>query len=80
MLIVVVNAGYNLSYSIAEDKDAYYLPTFVVVVVLSAIGIYSLGEWAPPSLKAALLSLLCIAVPINALAANWPFDLGAAAE
>src|SRR5262249_50253248 len=27
ILIVVVNVGYNLSYAIEEDQDAYYLPT-----------------------------------------------------
>ncbi|MFL6569811.1 MAG: DUF2723 domain-containing protein [Chthoniobacterales bacterium] len=69
--IVLLNGAYNLSYSIAEDKDAYYLPTFVAVVVLAGIGLNSLGEILR-SRSAAWL--LVIPLPLVALTANWPFN------
>lgn len=69
--IVLVNVGYNLSYSIAEDKDAYYLPTFVALVVLAGIGLHSLGG----SLKARQgVWLLVLPMPLIALITNWPFN------
>jgi hypothetical protein len=31
-----VNLAYNVNYEIAEDKDAYYLPVFLVIAVAAA--------------------------------------------
>src|SRR5438128_8663690 len=37
--IVMADLAYALSYEIAEDKDAYYLPTFISVAIAAGFGI-----------------------------------------
>ena len=74
VLIILVNSGYHLSYSIAEDSDAYYLPTFLALVAAAAIGVYSLGTRIPPKFQLTIVSLLGLALPAVALYANWPFN------
>ncbi len=64
-LIVLVNAGYNLSYSIAEDKDAYYLPTFIACATFAGLGLGSLGKRLQLAVPVALL------LPAIALVGNW---------
>ncbi len=39
LVIVLASLAYNLSYEIAEDKDAYYLPTFVAIAIASGFGL-----------------------------------------
>ena len=35
----MADLAYALSYEIAEDKDAYYLPTFISVAIAAGFGI-----------------------------------------
>lgn len=42
VLLVVLDAAYALSYSIAEDKDAYYLPAVVALALAAGVGAASL--------------------------------------
>ncbi|HEU4389725.1 MAG TPA: DUF2723 domain-containing protein, partial [Blastocatellia bacterium] len=37
-LVILFNLAYSLNYEIAEDKDAYYLPTFLALVLSTAVG------------------------------------------
>jgi hypothetical protein len=37
-LIVITNLAYDVSYEIAEDKDAYYLPVFISIAIAAAFG------------------------------------------
>ena len=37
--IVIADLAYALSYEIAEDKDAYYLPTFISIAIAAGLGI-----------------------------------------
>ena len=37
--VVMADLAYALSYEIAEDKDAYYLPTFISVAIAAGFGI-----------------------------------------
>ena len=37
--IVMADLAYALSYEIAEDKDAYYLPTFISIAIAAGFGI-----------------------------------------
>ncbi len=39
LFIVVANLAYDLSYEIAEDKDAYYLPVFIAIALAAGFGI-----------------------------------------
>lgn len=39
LTIVIADLAYALSYEIAEDKDAYYLPTFISIAISAGIGV-----------------------------------------
>ena len=39
LTIVIADLSYALSYEIAEDKDAYYLPTFISIAIAAGLGI-----------------------------------------
>jgi hypothetical protein len=79
LTIVIADLAYALSYEIAEDKDAYYLPTFISIAIAAGLGIRWLIQRAvskplplvKPSLVAATAVLLACAI---ALTANWPFN------
>jgi Protein of unknown function (DUF2723) len=73
ILIVIFNLGYALNYEIAEDKDAYYLPTFVSLAIACGYGIRAILQGFRPNLQtpAAGLALL---MPLLALIAHWPYD------
>ncbi len=79
MLIVIADLGYALSYEIAEDKDAYYLPTFISIAIAAGFGIRWLIQLAVskrvpvgrPYLVAAIAVLLTSGI---AFAGNWPFN------
>jgi tetratricopeptide (TPR) repeat protein len=79
LTIVVADLAYALSYEIAEDKDAYYLPTFISIAIAAGFGIRWLVQRAvsksslgvKPSLAAAITVLV---VCTTALTANWPFN------
>src|SRR6266478_4601893 len=40
LLIVLADVAYVLNYDIAEDKDAYYLPTFIAVAIAAGVGLH----------------------------------------
>jgi hypothetical protein len=44
--IVTADLAYALSYYIAEDKDAYYLPTFISIAIAAGFGIWWLIQFA----------------------------------
>lgn len=79
LLIVLADLAYALSYEIAEDKDAYYLPAFISIAIAAGLGIYSLIQLAvsrrspiwTPSVAVATAVVLTSAA---AFAANWRFN------
>ena len=46
LLIVLADLAYSLSYEIAEDKDAYYLPAFISIAIAAGPGIRWLIQFA----------------------------------
>jgi tetratricopeptide (TPR) repeat protein len=78
-LIVLADLAYSLSYEIAEDKDAYYLPAFISIAIAAGLGIHRLIQLAAsrrspiwtPSVAVATTIVLTSA---TAFAANWPFN------
>jgi tetratricopeptide (TPR) repeat protein len=78
-LMVGADLAYGLGYSIAEDKDAYYLPAFISIAMAAGFGLrwlIQLGlskSWlgGRAYFAAALPVLLASAV---ALAGNWPIN------
>ena len=79
LTIVIADLAYALSYEIAEDKDAYYLPAFISVAIAIGFGIRWLVQktvskslpGVKPSLAAAIAVLIVCTI---ALTANWPFN------
>lgn len=77
--IVIANLAYDLSYEIAEDKDAYYLPVFISIAVAAGFGIRWLIQltaaksmsFGTPYGVAAIVVLLTSA---TVFAGNWPFN------
>jgi tetratricopeptide (TPR) repeat protein len=77
--IVIADLAYALSYEIAEDKDAYYLPTFISIAIAAGLGIRWLIRSAVskslPLVKPSLAAVVAVLVVSTiALTANWPFN------
>ncbi len=77
---VLANLAYNVNYEIAEDKDAYYLPVFMALVMASAFGTRLMIEWLSQKsrhgsrLHLAAATVLLVALPGVSCAANFRFD------
>ena len=77
--IIIADLAYALSYEIAEDKDAYYVPTFISIAIAAGFGIrwfiqLAVSKSMPvgrPYLAAGITVLLTSAI---AFTANWPFN------
>ena len=79
LLIVLADLAYSLSYEIAEDKDAYYLPAFISIAIATGQGIRWLIQFAAsrrsPILRPYVAAATAIALTsATAFAANWPFN------
>ena len=78
LFVILADLAYALNYTIGEDKDAYYLPTFIALTVFAGIGVHSFLQLvlAKRSLLVSrlLVGLGAILVPELALAGNWPFN------
>lgn len=66
LLVVVLNVAYSINYEIAEDKDAYYLPTHLACALMLGIGFQFLVEEARLFGKAALAvaGVAIVALPV----------------
>ena len=73
ILIVLFNLGYALSYEIAEDKDAYYLPTFISVAAACGYGMREALQRFASSIRAPAAGSMLL-VPLLALVAHWPYN------
>jgi tetratricopeptide (TPR) repeat protein len=79
LTIIIADLAYALSYEIAEDKDAYYLPTFISIAIAAGLGIRWMIQRALSkpaavgSLSVAVTSVVLLVCAIT-LAANWPFN------
>ncbi len=79
LLIVIADLGYALSYEIAEDKDAYYLPAFISIAIAAGFGSRWLLQLSRPKSAGAgttyVLGTIAVAFTLaTAFAANWPFN------
>ena len=73
ILIVLFNLGYALNYEIAEDKDAYYLPTFISVAAACGYGMREALQRFASSIRAPAAGSMLL-VPLLALVAHWPYN------
>src|SRR5438445_8086369 len=79
LFIVIANLAYDLSYEIAEDKDAYYLPVFISVALAAGFGIRWLIQLAAVKSMSFGTSYCVAAIAVllasaTAFAGNWPFN------
>src|SRR6266581_2991613 len=77
--IVMADLAYALSYEIAEDKDAYYLPTFISVAIAAGFGIRWLIQLNASKAMALQKTYWVAAAAVlltsaTAFAASWPFN------
>jgi hypothetical protein len=79
LLVVLADLAYSVSYEIAEDKDAYYLPAFISIAIAAGLGVRWLlhlaaskrwPTWTPYAAAATAIVL----ISATAFAANWPFN------
>jgi tetratricopeptide (TPR) repeat protein len=76
-LVAACNVAYTLGYAIAEDMDAYYLPTYIAAAIAAGAGAQQVllwvrtARWRRAPLVAATALLL---VPVMALAGNFRFN------
>jgi len=78
-LVIATDLGYGLSYEIAEDKDAYYLPLLIVTAILAGLGTHVALRFIQRKLTARAGLAVAGAVLIGVLpwitfAANFPFN------
>ena len=78
-LVIFANLAYALGYEIAEDKDAYYLPTLIALTIAAGFG----AEWfinkaasaeVSPMLRRSIAAALVLALPVVALVANRSYN------
>jgi hypothetical protein len=80
LTIVIADVGYAVSYNIAEDKDAYYLPAFVSIAMAVGFGLRWLMQMVLSRSTASAASYAIASVVVvlltaaTAFAANWPFN------
>jgi tetratricopeptide (TPR) repeat protein len=79
ILVIIGDLAYALNYEIAEDKDAYYLPTFIAMAITAGAG----AEWLIRSARSMRMPIkiahslavgFILLVPLTAFAANLPFN------
>jgi hypothetical protein len=74
VLVIGFNIAFGLIYDIAEDKDAYYLPTFLSLAIAAGAGLQSLmlaERWRSRASLIGSIGLLAVLVPFQA---NWRFN------
>jgi hypothetical protein len=72
LLLIVFNVFYALAYEINEDKEAYYLVTFLAGALLLAAGADDLlRRFRSRRLPALLLATMVALLPVVTLAIHW---------
>lgn len=79
VLVIFADLIYCLGYDIAEDKDAYYLPTFIAMTIAAGFGagwFINKARSARPSSGAArsISAAALLLVLVAALVANLPYN------
>src|SRR5213080_4081685 len=79
LTVIIADLAYALSYEIAEDKDAYYLPAFIAIAVAAGLGIRwmigrAVSKPAPAGRLSVAVAVVVLLVCAITLAANWPFN------
>lgn len=70
-LLLGANVAFGVAYVIGEDKDAYYLPSFVAIALAAAFGVQALLSWVQRQRPLAAAGLATI--PILGLVSAYPY-------
>jgi hypothetical protein len=70
-LLLAANLAFGVAYVIGEDKDAYYLPSFLALALAAAFGAQAALAWARD--RAAIAAAGLALLPALPLAANHAF-------
>ncbi|HEX8078307.1 MAG TPA: DUF2723 domain-containing protein, partial [Chthoniobacterales bacterium] len=78
-LLVAANLAYGMSYSISEDKDAYYVTSFAAVAIAAGTGLHwlfcrVLSKFAKSWRVNVIAIVALLLVPAIAGASNWRFN------
>lgn len=74
VLPIAIDLVYTSVYKLAEDRDAYYLPTFICLTIAAAYGARQVARWLgerKPQLKPAYIAAALLAVTVMALVSNF---------
>jgi hypothetical protein len=79
LFIIIADVAYGISYEIAEDKDAYYLPTFISIAIAAGFGMRWLIQLSASKATALQKTYWVAAAAVlltsaTAFAASWPFN------
>jgi tetratricopeptide (TPR) repeat protein len=79
ILAIGCDVAYGLSYEIAEDKDAYYLPAFIAMTMAAGMGVHWLVSSArsgrvPVRGGQFTMAIIVLVVPVVSLASNLPYN------
>lgn len=76
--VICIDVLYCIIYPISEDRDAYYLPTFIAMTLAAAYGVRWAADALPRPASMRLtpshLAVAMLAVPILAFAANFSYS------
>src|SRR5947208_16141979 len=77
LTVMIADLAYAVSYEIAEDKDAYYLPTFISIAIAAGLGIRWIIQWAvskraPVGKFSVAVTKVVLVICETTLAANSP--------
>jgi transmembrane protein TMEM260 (protein O-mannosyltransferase) len=78
-VMVISNLAYDLSYQIAEDKDAYYLPAFISIAIAAGLGVRWFIQMSASKSVAVnkpywVAAIAVLLVSATAFAASLPFN------
>lgn len=76
LLVIAATLAYCLSYEIADDKDAYYIPVFIALVLAAGVGlnwllIVARDQTKVPIVTAGRAAVVLLAIPIATVIANY---------
>jgi tetratricopeptide (TPR) repeat protein len=78
-LVIIFDLAWALNYEIAEDKDAYYLPTFLTLAVVAGYGLLWVIAWLrslrlPAKAVISAAVAVTLLVPAIAAASNFAYN------
>src|SRR5262249_35014228 len=72
-LVAAADIVYSVTYHVAEDRDAYYLPLFLVLALAAGVGAAA-GLEAPVRIPRVAPAAALPPIVALGLAANWPYN------